>query len=242
MRIAWNIIAFVAVSNLLGIAIFLGWLGMTGRMDGDRIESLRVLFAEPVTVIAAREQEEALLAVAMQEAAAQEASLGHLSAGSRIPIDSLQLVAQKEQVIMKKLQDEHARDQRKLLAHERALDAREKALDERIAAFEKRIADMKAMTRSQEFATVVKVLESLPPRQGKDQILLLAADGRSEEAAAYLRAMRSGPRTEIIAAMKSEEELKVASHLLDVLRGGASMQKPDSETIDASPLAQSDPG
>jgi hypothetical protein len=163
-----------------------------------------------------------------------------LSSGSRVPIDSLEVVMRRKQMILRRLSEGNMRDQRLLLDHERALSMSEEALEERIAAFDRRQESSRTDTQDAEFRIVVKLLEALPPRQAKDHIVLLALEDRHAEAAAYLRSMRAGPRTEIIAAMKSEEEQKVASLLLDRLRGAASEEKPPAETIDAGPFAQPD--
>ena len=53
MKLAWNIIAFVAIMNLLAVLFFGGWLAVSGRVNNERIESVRTLFAVPADTEAA---------------------------------------------------------------------------------------------------------------------------------------------------------------------------------------------
>ena len=47
MRTLWNMIAFLAVVNLLAIGLAIGWLGWTERLDQDRLDEVRELFRIP---------------------------------------------------------------------------------------------------------------------------------------------------------------------------------------------------
>ena len=49
-------------------------------------------------------------------------------------------------------------------------------------------------------------------------MVLMCGDGQMADAVDYLRAMRPGTRTSIFAAMKSEEDMQLASALLKSLR------------------------
>ena len=241
MKTTWNIVAFIAIANFLGLTLIFAWLGMSGRVDSARVEKIRILLSEPVAVEAARERDAELHAKAELEAAQAEATLEHLSAGSAVPIDSLEQLARREQIMLDRLREENTRDQRLLLDYEQALVARENDLAERIAQFEQAQKEAQAAVQAVEFQTVVKLLESLPPRQAKDQIVLLALENNYDDAVAYLRAMRAGARTELIGAMKSEEERKLASALLNRLRQAASEERQLAETSNAGALADSGP-
>lgn len=237
MKTAWNIVAFLAIANLLGVVFLVSWLGVSGRLDSNRIEQARQLFSEPVAVQAARAEEEELQAIAQREAEIEEASLMHLSAGSTVPIDSLEQLSLWEDVVLRALKKAQERHQRVLLDNEQALAAAERGLKEARAAFEKAKLDQVAATQTAGFQSVVKDLESSPPRWAKDYIVLLVNDGREREAAEYLRAMRAGPRTEIFNQMKSEEELQLVPVLHDFLRGTTSTPRLPTEMTNAAPFA-----
>ena len=49
MRVLWNMLSFLAVVNLLALAMVAGWLWKTDRLDRDRLERLRALFAQTIT-------------------------------------------------------------------------------------------------------------------------------------------------------------------------------------------------
>lgn len=236
MKTAWNIVAFIAIANLLGLLFMIAWLGASGRVDSARVERLRNLLSEPVAVEAARAKEAELKAIAELQAAQEEASLLHLSAGSTVPIDSLEQVRRRGQMFLDQQRENNARDQQALLEDVRKLAAEKEALAKAIAAFEKVKADELAAVQAAGFRSVLKDLEA-NTRWAKDYIVLLALDGRGALAAQYLGAMRAGPRAEVFNQMKSEDELKLAPALHDLLRGVAPEKGPAAETIHAGALA-----
>ncbi len=52
MRSAWNTVSFLAVVHLLALGMFAGWLGYTQRLDRERLNAVRDLFA--LTTVEAR--------------------------------------------------------------------------------------------------------------------------------------------------------------------------------------------
>lgn len=218
MKTLWNIVAVLSLANLLAIAALIGWLGWSGRVTRDRIETIQGLFAEPSDVVAAQlaaeqvaREEEALRAV-------DEASLLHLPAGSDVPISALDDLWRREQMMMQRIERENAALQQDLAQHEAALAAREKAHDQRVSKFEQEKAIALAEQSDVAFLTLVKTMESLPAKLARDQMVLMAKDSSLEEACRILRAMRAGSRTELLASMRStDEEKKLASDLLQCL-------------------------
>ena len=239
MKTTWNVLAFLAVMNMLAL-IFLGsWLFASGRLDHGRVEVIRELVAIPVDV-------EARTAAALEEearrqelAALEEESLARLPMGSDAKIDAVEDLVRMEQRLLRRMEQENERHGRVLEQIEQQLAEREKRLALEIAAFNAMQAEHLEKTGRDSFLSVVKLLESLPARQAKDQVLLMMSSGAADEAVASLRAMRAGPRTEIIAAMKSEDEKKLASDLLERLRApslpGALTEISDAERAVPAP-------
>ena len=236
MKTAWNIVAFIAIANLLGLILMIAWLGASGRVDSARVERVRKLLSEPVAVEAARVKETELKAIAQRQAAQDETSLLHLSAGSTVPIDSLEQVRRMGQMILDQQRENNARDQQSLLADMRELAAEKKALAEEKAAYEKVKADERAVVQAAGFRSVLKDLEA-NTRWAKEYIVLLVTEGRGGLAAQYLGAMRAGPRAEVFNQMKSEDELKLAPALHDLLRGVVPEKGPPAETSHAGVVA-----
>ena len=233
MRTTWNIIAFLAIVNLLAILFFGGWLYASGRIDESRLESLRTLFAMPVeaeaALVVAAEQQQAQLS-AEQE---QEASLLAPPLGSEVKIRRVEDIALREEMMLRRMEQRKALDNKALAEQQRQINDEQLALERRIAEFETMKRDQLQLAQQDTFKTNVKLLEGLPARQAKDLVLQMVGSGRKSEAVDYLRGMRAGSRTGIFAQMKSPEELVLASDLLQSLSvppisGGVVMETSDA--------------
>jgi hypothetical protein len=237
MKLAWNIIAFVAIMNLLVVIFFGGWLTATGRVNQDRIQSVRTLFAVPTNIEskAAAKQRLADDIDALQFE--EDASLSRQPMGSDAQIAAVEDLVRREKLLLRRIERENAEDRRALEMLERQLSEREQELTKRIAAFDASRKKVLEESGQESFVAVVKLMETLPSRQAKDQILLLVANGEKVQAVRCLRAMRAGPRTQIIASMKTEAEQKVASDLLESLRIPPFADGVVMETINAGPSA-----
>lgn len=237
MKIAWNIIAFVAIMNLLAVLFFGGWLAVSGRVSNERIESVRTLFAVPADTEAEAAAKQRLAEDIETLQFEENASLSRQPMGSDAQIAAVEDLLRREQLLMRRIERENTEDRRALEMFERQLAEREQALEARIAAFDDSRRKVLAESGQESFVAVVKLMETLPSRQAKDQILLLVANGEKTEAVRCLRAMRAGPRTQIIASMKTEAEQQVASDLLESLRTPPFSDGVVMETTDAGPSA-----
>lgn len=233
MKLAWNIVAFVALMNLLALLFLGGWLVATGRLNTERVEAVRTLFVLPADVEAARAEEARRAEDLRDQQAAELASLSGQPVGSDAQITAVEELARREALLMRRMERENAEDRKALEAFERQLTERERLLEERIAAFDDSRKRALEASEGEAFAAVVKLMEALPAKQAKDQVLLLVGSGRQEEAVRRLRAMRAGPRTGIFAAMKTEAEQQVASDLLESLRHPPFAGEVALETLDA---------
>ena len=241
MTKVWNIVSFLAVMNLIAIACFMVWLFGSGRMDSERLERPRLIFHVPIEQESsdrlAAEKAEAI-ASAMAE---EEASLVRLPAGSNQPIDSLEAVEMHLQRMERRFRSDLERDRTELLDFERRLAAREADLTRRLSAFEASRTDLRTAEEQVEFTRVTKLLDSLPAKSSKEYLVLMCGDGQMTDAVDYLRAMRAGTRTSIFAAMKSEEDMQLASALLKSLRVPPSAMDDATEIVDASSASATDP-
>lgn len=234
MTKVWNIVSFLAVINLIAVGLFMMWLFASGRVDVDRLERTRLMFHVPIQQesserIAAEEAE----AIAV-ELALEEASLVRLPAGSNQPIDSLEAIEMHRQRMERRFRSDLERDRNELLDFERRLAAREVKLARLVKVFEEAQLDRRSSEELVEFTRVTKLFESLPAKSAKEYLVLMCGDGQLTDAVEYLRAMRAGTRTSIFAAMKSEEEMQLASALLKSLRVPPSTSDDATEIVDAS--------
>jgi hypothetical protein len=98
-------------------------------------------------------------------------------------------------------------------------------LEQQIKAFEKRQKDWEASIAAdkrretdEQFRKAVRLVESMPPKQARAWILELVGSGKTETAVAYLDAMTGAKASNLLKSFKGEEEVKVATELLERLR------------------------
>ena len=135
MKLAWNIIAFVAIMNLLAVLFFGGWLAATGRVNQDRIETVQTLFALPADIESKEAARQRLAEDIKQLNFEEEASLSRQPMGSDAQIAAVEDLGRREQLLLRRIERENAVDRRALEILERQLTEREVALEKRIAEF-----------------------------------------------------------------------------------------------------------
>jgi hypothetical protein len=203
MKKLWNLVSIIAVVNLLAVLGFGGWLWSSGRMDKEKF---RAVLAPPVPPAAPPEPTEE----------ADIVPAGFTPTGVRIDAQDRQ--ARREAQSLRRLHDEKQQLDRALDQRETQLSAEEQALKAQRSAWEASIAEVKAATTDEQFAKAVKLLESVPPKQGKELILELVSSGKRDEAVSYIDSMSAFKRSGLLKAFKGEEEMKVAAELLEAIR------------------------
>ena len=234
----WNICAFIALVNLVALVGVLAWLYSTDRVDADRVERLRALFARPIAEeLKEAEAEREAQALALEQSL-EEGSLVTLPASSRWPIDSLTKIRMEEKMMQRRFRDELQRDSQEVLMAEQRLQAERDAFEREKAEYQRLRAESERLQADADFKQSVKDLESMPPKTAKNLIVETCSIGPEgvELALQWMKAMRQGPRAMIIASMKSEEEMKLASSLLQSLavptaNGGTDLETPDATSV-----------
>jgi len=85
MKPLWNAGAVIAIAHLLALVGLLGWLGLEGRLNPDRIEAIRGVLAETAEEEEARLDDEARLAAeALENAGASEGDGRPVSAEEQV--------------------------------------------------------------------------------------------------------------------------------------------------------------
>ncbi|MAJ47849.1 MAG: hypothetical protein CBC35_11385 [Planctomycetes bacterium TMED75] len=238
----WNICAFIALANLVALIGLLVWMASTGRIDSDRVDRVRALFAQPVEVerLAAEAQRQA--EELEREASLEADSMVGLPASSRWPIDAFTKIQMERQRMERRFRDQLERDGQEILRAEQQLNAERDAFEREKAEYQQNQEQLRVQQESAEFKQAVKDLESMPAKSAKNLIVETCATGPEgiDLALRWMKGMRQGTRATIIASMKSAEELKLASSLLKSLAvpsapGGPAMETPDETSItDAS--------
>ena len=218
MRTLWNVISFLAVVHLLALVGFVGWLKSSDRLNMDRVEAMRAMFAPTITEAATSEAEAAAEAEAAEaETAAQEREDNPPVSSGAVLASSSESRDQEEQYL--RSVEDMVRTQRSALERERAvLASREAAFEEKMAAWESdNMADVDA-ARAAQFERAVKLLSTLPPRNASDMIRSMVEEGRREIAVRSLDQMPQRTAAKILAQFKDADGVKLASELLNDIR------------------------
>jgi hypothetical protein len=237
MKLLWGIVSFLAVVNLLAVLIFTGWLWQSNRLDRGRIDQVREMIAIPIhEVEAARE-------AAAEEAKAEEATLIEQARLDAPPVASAAQIHQIGRIDEQhRLALEHIKAQKQLV--ERDLDAREadlarreRELAEERAAWEASVADAQRRREDAQFRSALKIIEKLPPKQGKQKIMDLVNAGKRDQAVLYLDAMGAFARGKVFREFKSDQESQLATELLEEIRMLGVASELDEDSPDADPAS-----
>ncbi len=217
MKSLWMIVSTIALANLLALAGFVGWLGVTGRLEGDRVERLRQMFARPVDAEAAE-----VLALIVADAAAKEharqdekLAVPPIPAADRLARDQAESELATQQMLRRQREIDDLGSQ--LLRRQDELDIREKALQTRIAAFDAQKQKYLEIEGAAQFQSALATLEGLKAKEAKATLEAMMSQGLNDEVIAYLAKMEERKRAGIVSEF-AKEQPSVAAGLLERLR------------------------
>lgn len=244
MKTLWNILAVVAIGNIVALAAFVGWLKVSDRLNAERATAVRMMLAKTITTERAEKDE----AKAKEEADRKAAEAAAKS--SRAPLTASQLLAARDEASeldrqrlerlqreVSDLQAQLAKDMADVKREREQLDADRRRFDAIVKATTEQLQD-------EQFQKTLGVLTSLKPAQAVTVLRgMLApapafapiegeappvAPSWSEEGIAevvsYLDAMEDKNRTKIIAEF-AKAEPALATELLERLKNRATMAR-----------------
>lgn len=231
MKRVWNVIAVLAIANLLAIGGFVGWLAATDRLNMDRLRELRETLKVTVTEEKAEEARVSAEAAEKAKASAEAARRAGApeSSGQKIE-DRRQAQDLLDQQLVR--MREEARQLQVLIQSRRdELDRQSAALDAARKDFDQRQAEWKALSEDEQFQQAVGVLEAQKPADAM-KILTAILDApplpqnadaatpprnKREIVIRYLASMGDRTRAKIIAEFVKVDD-KLAAELLEDLR------------------------
>jgi hypothetical protein len=233
MRTLWNMIAFLAVVNLLAIGLAVGWLGWTERLDQARIDEVRELFRIPTSEAARLVSERASLEAQAAEEAIELERWGQMPFSTEGAIDAQEQYRELERLGQARLQRQAETLKREIdqqaSQYDRMLVARSAALDAR----EARIATMEARSRDTEFVRLVGDVTAIEI----DAAIAVVEDflARDEEILVVdlLAAVDEERRQEILEGFVERGRTGMAGDLLLKLRDRTVVDTADPENPDA---------
>ncbi len=237
MKTIWSIVSFLAVVHMLALATFAVWLWHSDRLDGARVQQVRELFSMtiPEAQVAAKRAETQVKAELAERKELAFRADPPFSSAAAIELGS-QVTRHTDQEI-RRLEDAKQRRLAQLAESQRLFEEQEAASKARVERWEETAAAEVSRKTDEQVAKTVKLLESLPPKQAKQKIVELASTGKTDQAVAYLNAMKPRLAAKVLGAFKTAAENKLATDLLEQLRTfGLPADGPDDAgNADAAP-------
>lgn len=219
MKRLWTLISIIAVVNLLAVLGFGGWLVSSGRMDKERF---RELLAAP----------EPPPAEGAETPTAEDAASGEITPTS-VRIEAGDRQMQRQAMSIRRLAEEKLQLDKVLDSRESKLTSEQESFRAERSAWESSMSEVKAAKTDEQFTKAVKLLESMPAKQAKELVLELVSSGKRDQAVAYIDSMSPFKRSGLLKSFKGDEEMKVATELLEALR----QRTPDTKAANATPPA-----
>jgi hypothetical protein len=239
MRTIWNVIAFMAIVNLLAIVFAAGWLQWSGRLDRDRMEEVREIFRRPIA-------DETAERLAAEEAAAVEAAVSESQvAWSPVPVTNLDAadamerfrdlgrvandrLSQDAEAIVARIEDTFRRREAELAALRAGIEADQARLNEITARaadadFQQTVTDLGEMKLDIAFAIVRVWLE----------------EGRRTLVVDVLHAIDSDRRGALLGEFVDLGRDEVAADLQLALRERTALEAASTEQSNADPANSS---
>ncbi|MFN0011076.1 MAG: hypothetical protein ACKVS8_05455 [Phycisphaerales bacterium] len=235
MKRLWNIVAVLAIANVLGVLGFAAWLKATDRLSMERLAKVREMLTPTIAQDAAKAEEMKLAAEAGEKKAQEEARLSGPpeSAVERIDRQRQMDDATMQTVLRARREIEDLR--RQLLEDREKLDKEWASLGADQAKWQANRQEQAKELSGKQFKQALTTLESQKPKDAQQLLKLLhneqavpvrgatpAAGGLpgqagASQAVAYLAALQDRTRGKILAEWVKDDP-KVAAELLEHLR------------------------
>jgi len=238
MKTLKTAVSFMAVVNLLALALFVGWLVQSGRVSRERIERVRETFRMSVAEEAAAAEAAADASARVVDAAEDDAAA--LAGPSIRRVSAEERSNRVEHGLATRMLSEVDALREQLTTSQAAFVVERERFEAERAAWEEERNQMAQGSHDAQFSRVVALLEAVPARQARDTLSRLAAQGQIGDAVAYLNAMKPFNAAKVLREFKTDDEKRLATELLQRMK--ALGEKPGAlETSpDANPAADSD--
>lgn len=217
MKSIWTIITTLALANLLAIGGFVAWLAATDRLNRERVNTVRTLFAGTVTEAAG---EQAALEAEAKKTEAQQVEAARMakpasSSAEKILHERATEEAQHQSKLrldseLRLLQEFLVRENERLQKWETQLKSRQQAFD----AQRKSIHETEG---TEQFKKALATLGGVKPKEAQSMLNELIVQGKQSEVVAYLNAMDERSRAKVVAEFNKVDP-RMAAELLEGLR------------------------
>lgn len=167
MKKLWTILSILAVSNLLAMLAFVGYLKATDRLSMDRMRDLREKFSATVTQDNVKKTQAEADKKAAETKAAEEAKANKPPLNAEQQLATRVELSQLDQQRLQRLREE-IEGLRKTLSQERAdLDRRQAKFDADQKAFADQVSQFTQSAGDEQFKKTLGILQSIKPKEAK---------------------------------------------------------------------------
>jgi hypothetical protein len=224
--------------HVLAVGVGVMWLRSTDRLDRARLQQAVDIFK--VTLADEKVAEEAAVEQAAVDAtqADRDAWLQTVSAGPQSMNDRLENQQEADELRaerVRKLESD-------LESLRRQLDISRRELERERAALERERADLEAAatrTRDQlkdeDFQKALSLYQRVRPKQAKDMFKALMEQGETDQVVTYLSAMQEKKASDIIKEFKGDDEIAMATDLVERMRQREAIHDPQTNTAATAP-------
>src|SRR5262245_38091422 len=217
MKAIWMVITTLALANLLAMGGFVGWLGMSGRLNKERVQAVRAIFVPTITQETATRAETEHKAAEDRTAAAAAAKLATPPVGAGERIQQQQSDAEVKLQTKQRLEGDLKSLQTFLVRENDRLQQWEKDLQKRQTAFEAEQKKVLQTQGSDQFKKALATLGGVKPKEAQSILAELLAQNKQDEVISYLNAMDERARSKVLAEFNKADP-RVAADLLERLR------------------------
>ena len=220
MKAIWNILAVMAIVNLLALGGAAAWLNGSGRLSKERIEAVRKRFLKTVAqekdeVAAAEDEAKRKQA---EEAQAKKMAVPPTTASEQITEQRLK-DDQQSQLLLRQQQDlDNLRAS--LMSNLAKLEEREKKLADDKKAFARERQRVAEIEGDKHFQVALSTLEGQKPKDAEQVMKAMLEQRQSDQVVAYLAKMDEGKRSKVMAEFVKDGQAGpgLAADLLERLR------------------------
>lgn len=218
MKTLWNVISFLAVVHLLALALLVGWLWQSGRLDRQRMDDLRQFFAVTTTEAKAAAGKSLREAELQRLKEAQEKNQANPATDSETQIRRLTLMSQQEDLTRRRLDDDKKMLEQQLHQTTATMHQKQADFEQQRLAWENSVKTDREHQVDAQFLQTVKLYEAATPKQARKMLETLISDNHMDQAVAYLDSMNVRAASKVLKEFKTDSEIKVATELLEKLR------------------------
>lgn len=218
MRTLWKTLSFLAIVNLLALALVIAWLWQSGRLTRERAIDIRAMLSTTADQASTEAGRLASEAEAQRLKDLQEQLRKHPPADSATQAMQIALVHQQREESIQRLDDERRMLAAQMQEATARMEAGAEAMRKQQDAMQGDQASDTQRKIDEQFLRAVKQLEQVPPKQAKKIIETMVSENKMNQAVAYLDSMNPRSAAKVLREFKADTEIALATELLERLR------------------------